>query len=195
MNFLAHFHLATQARGADKGELLAGALMGDFVKGPLNGQLPPGIEYGVRLHRQIDHICDSHLQQRHVHRHFPPEWRRYLGIMLDLYFDKLLSQQWSLYHDTSLADFARSTLEELRAYQHLFDPRAAQFFARLDTHRLLEHYQDDDILESILLRIGQRFGDASPLAHCLPELKAHNGLLADEFHTLYDILLAHARKS
>jgi acyl carrier protein phosphodiesterase len=38
----------------DASELLVGNLMGDFVKGRLNGRFPPGIERGILLHREID---------------------------------------------------------------------------------------------------------------------------------------------
>ena len=55
MNFLAHFHLAWPDEG-----LIAGGLEGDYYKGPLRGDLPSGLEQGVRLHRAIDAYTDSH---------------------------------------------------------------------------------------------------------------------------------------
>lgn len=49
MNYLAHLYLAP-----DDDESLLGNLMGDFVKGPLDGRFSPGIAAGIRLHRHID---------------------------------------------------------------------------------------------------------------------------------------------
>ena len=49
MKYLAHFHLA----GIDEG-LISGALLGDFVKGPLRGDFDAAVERGISLHRNID---------------------------------------------------------------------------------------------------------------------------------------------
>mgnify|MGYP003629303282 FL=1 len=68
MNYLAHFHLAQQLasrcgldeRDAMQQGLLIGGLLGDFVKGPLRGNYPATWEVGIRLHRRIDALTDSH---------------------------------------------------------------------------------------------------------------------------------------
>ncbi|KKM01805.1 hypothetical protein LCGC14_1790730, partial [marine sediment metagenome] len=49
MNYLAHIYLS-----GDHPEVMVGGLLGDFVKGPLRGQLPRAIEEGIALHRKID---------------------------------------------------------------------------------------------------------------------------------------------
>ena len=49
MNSLAHFHLA----GQDP-ELLAGSLLGEFLRGAVPEDWSPGVRLGVRLHRQVD---------------------------------------------------------------------------------------------------------------------------------------------
>ena len=55
MNFLAHAFLAR-----DDIDLMIGSLMGDFVKGPLDGQYAPSITRGLILHRRVDTYTDSH---------------------------------------------------------------------------------------------------------------------------------------
>ena len=55
MNYLAHFHLAARLaseRGEEGDGLLIGALLGDYVKGPLRGDYPDDWEEGIRLHRR-----------------------------------------------------------------------------------------------------------------------------------------------
>ena len=49
MNYLAHFHLA-----GEQPAMIKGALLGDFVKGPLRGQFDAATERGIELHRNID---------------------------------------------------------------------------------------------------------------------------------------------
>ena len=85
MNHLAHFALAGEEEA-----LVIGALLGDYVKGPLAGRLPAGIEAGVRLHRRIDGFTDSHPVPAALRSLFGPGERRLSGVLLDLYFDHLL---------------------------------------------------------------------------------------------------------
>ena len=49
MNLLAHAVLA----GSDPG-LVVGGVLGDWIKGPLDGGLSDDLSAGVRLHRRID---------------------------------------------------------------------------------------------------------------------------------------------
>jgi acyl carrier protein phosphodiesterase len=51
VNHLAHFHLAGECE-----HLVVGALLGDYVKGPLTGALPQALERGVRLHRRAESL-------------------------------------------------------------------------------------------------------------------------------------------
>ncbi len=55
MNFLMHAWLAGDA-SADR----VGGLIGDFVKGPLPGNLAPDLAAGVALHRRIDSFAETH---------------------------------------------------------------------------------------------------------------------------------------
>ena len=51
MNFLAHLHLS-----GDDPDILTGNMMGDFVKGRLEGRFPPLVTLGLELHRRIDSL-------------------------------------------------------------------------------------------------------------------------------------------
>lgn len=79
MNYLAHLHL-----GGPAPHQLLGSLYGDFVKGPLDGRWPQGIEAGIRLHRRIDLFTDTHPLVRDARALFPAARRRVSGILLDL---------------------------------------------------------------------------------------------------------------
>ena len=93
MNYLAHLLLS----GPDR-DMQVGGLLGDFVKGPLKGELPTRVEQGIRLHRHIDTLTDGHPAFMAATRRLPGEWRRYRGILLDIYFDHLLACRWGHYH-------------------------------------------------------------------------------------------------
>ena len=101
MNYLAHFHLA----GGDP-ELIVGALLGDYVKGPLNQQdYSSNVIAGIKLHRQIDQFSNHHSVQTTVNNILPVNSRRYNGIVYDVLCDYFLSNHWLQYDQRSLNAF------------------------------------------------------------------------------------------
>ena len=134
MNFLAHFHLA----GPDGG-LVAGGLEGDYFKGPLRGELPFDLERGIKLHRAIDAYTDGHRLVQQLRREFPPNLRRYAGILIDLSFDHYLSLHWSRFSDTPLADFNTCTYRTLAEHEASLSHGARMMLARLQEYGKTQH--------------------------------------------------------
>ena len=114
MNHLAHFHLAWPER-----DLLAGALEGDYRKGPLGSDIPAPLARGVRLHRLIDAYTDQHPDLAELRRAFPQRLRRYAGILLDLSFDHYLSLHWHAFADLELPEFNDRVLAVLEEEERL----------------------------------------------------------------------------
>ena len=79
MNYLAHFHLA-----GEQPAMIRGALLGDFVKGPLRGQFDAITERGIELHRKIDAFSGRADDIRIASQALAPELRRYAGIITDV---------------------------------------------------------------------------------------------------------------
>lgn len=101
MNFLAHFWLTDRARLP-----LAGALLGDVLRGALPPQMPPALAASVALHRRVDATTDRHPRVVAARTTFAPGARRYAGIVLDLVFDHVLARDWTAYSTQPLDVFA-----------------------------------------------------------------------------------------
>lgn len=183
MNYLAHFHLA-QAEPA----LIAGALLGDYVKGPLRGTLPTDVERGIKLHRKIDAFTDNYALTQRLHTLFPAEYRRCSGIMLDVYFDHLLACNWHSYEQTSLADFSGRVQANLAGYEQLFPPAAKRFQQRLAQHDLLSRYAQAATVDKTLQHISTKLRAPNPLANAMQYLAARHADLESEFADFYPAL-------
>lgn len=121
MNFLAHSLIAERAARAApelRRALIAGGLLGDFVKGPMPGALPADLALGVRLHRRVDAYSGEHPRLRQSWRRLPPALRRLAPVLSDLLADHYLARHWHRYHPEPLPDFAR------RAYAAMDSARA-----------------------------------------------------------------------
>jgi acyl carrier protein phosphodiesterase len=151
MNFLAHLWLTEQAHLP-----LAGAVLGDAIRGRLDGRCAPALERSIRLHRRIDALTDAHPCVAAARARFAPGARRYAGIVLDLLYDHCLALDWPHYSAEPLADFARRAAREVAAERGAFSaaglapPRAAAF------ERLLCSYQEESALERALARVAAR---------------------------------------
>ena len=108
MNYLAHIHLA-HLSGTSK----LGNFLGDFVKGTNLQALPIPIQQGIFLHRKIDSFTDSHPDIKALKASMPYELRRMAGIIIDIYFDHLLSDQWHQYTRDSQQSILNEFYEEL----------------------------------------------------------------------------------
>lgn len=186
MNYLAHFHLAACARQTpDPQGLLVGALLGDFVKGPLRGDWPADWERGIALHRRIDALTDSHPEVRSLLQVLPPDYRRYGGIMLDVCFDYCLARHWRNFHGAALPDFAQQVYGVLGMHESAMPLPAAKQARRLAQYDVLLAMGQWHTVENMLALIGQRLKRSNPLADCAPMLQERLPDIEAHFLRLY----------
>lgn len=166
MNYLAHFALA-----ADRSDWITGALLGDFVKGPVacHDYRAP-IAQGIVLHRRIDGFSSSHRAYQAGCSVLAPRWRRYGGIVLDVVFDHFLARRWSHYHAVDLDAFADRVYRILATEHPALPPPAQRFARRLIDHDLLRRYASGQLIEGVLESIGRRLRRPVALHEALLEL-------------------------
>lgn len=152
MNFLAHLHLASLANSSFLGNLMA-----DFVRGTPEEQYSAPVAAGIRLHRRIDTLTDSHLLVREARQLFRPEYRRYAPITLDVVWDHFLSLHWSQFEPkTSLTDFTqhvRTVIEPQLAFTPVKFQELNEF---MWPQRWLIRYQEIPYIGQVLAGMAKR---------------------------------------
>ncbi|MFK7955376.1 MAG: ACP phosphodiesterase [Lysobacterales bacterium] len=180
MNYLAHAVLS----GNDPQWQLGGYL-GDHVRGRRWETYPQSIARGILLHRKIDVFTDGHPVFARARERLDPSYRRYSGILLDIFFDHFLARSFADLTGRNLGLFAGVTYTNLRAHWHLL-PRSLQRFSRYQQqHNLLVNYADDECIHMVLQAVSGRVRRENPLASGLTELKAHRSELNNDFHELF----------
>lgn len=182
MNFLAHCllaHVPLEERVAcgsadeDADGFLAGAVLGDFVKGPVPGTLPPALAAGIRLHRRIDVHSNRLAAMKTSVRRFPPALRRPAPVLLDLVADHCLALGWACYAG---ADAATANLRGFTRRVHTALDRC-RAWVPVRGERFVRHLVDTDLLA--------RYGDARVIHHAMTHVlerlgfQARIGLLAE----------------
>ena len=168
MNYLAHLYLTDQN---DDGWL--GALLGDFVKGPLDDRYGEAIRRAIVLHRNIDTFTDAHPAVLRSKARVSTERRRYAGIMVDMFYDHLLAKHWRTFDDRHLPEFT-ARIYALLMQRHSTLPerlqRAAPSMARTDW---LGSYAQVDSIRTALDNMGRRLTRENRLLDSADELESH----------------------
>lgn len=183
MNILAHALLA--APDADR---MFGSLIGDFVRGAIDPTLPPGVRAGIALHRSIDTYTDAHADVAAARALFAPPFRRYAGILLDVWFDHLLARQWTRYGEGTLDEFSGNVRALLALNSARVPERMRAFVVYLGAHDLPAAYRDTAMVGNALRGISRRLTRANPLEDALPVLVALHAPLQRCFDAFFPAL-------
>jgi acyl carrier protein phosphodiesterase len=185
VNFLAHLFLS-----GDNPEILVGNLMGDFVKGKLDGQFPPGIERGILLHRKIDSFSGQNLHYLHSKHRLERSFGLYRGMLIDLFYDHFLAAHWEDYTDVPLSLFISEAWRVLCEHKE-FLPDKLQRIMPLMFREWLPSYSDLGGIAAVLHRISCfRVKRANPLGEGAKALSRHYGGLHEDFKKFFPELLA-----
>ena len=190
MNHLAHVLLA-----GDDTSLQLGGMLGDFVHGAAAAlPLPARVITGIRLHRAIDVHTDAHPEVLAAKACLPPPYRRYAGILLDMWFDHCLARDFSRWHAQPLPAWSAQLRALPQRHDALLPPALRRFRDYMDAHQLPAGYADRAVLGQALAGIGQRLNRANPLASALPVLLAHEAELQCHFEAFFPQLQVFARE-
>ncbi|MGJ8679197.1 ACP phosphodiesterase [Paraglaciecola sp.] len=187
MNYIAHIHIAEHTQTS-----MLGNFLGDFVKGSDLTYLPEKIERGIRLHRSIDQYTDSHSQVCHLKQLFPNNIRRMAGVVIDIYFDYLLMQNWQKYSKQSYQQIFSAFYAELKTFSMSENRHFQQQSAHLLTYQWLHEYRHEETCFRAFSAIEQRLkGKIEFAAKAEDFLKQNREIFNHCFQQFYPELLAH----
>lgn len=188
MNYLAHLLLAEPTP-----ESLIGNFLGDFVKGSVGNLYTEEIRRGIELHRKVDIYTDAHPIFRASKTLVSPERRKFAGILIDVFYDHFLANNWDRFSDTSLGDFSA------RFYRFMADnrdilPESVQLkIPLIIKYDLLQSYRNISGIEQALLRISARIKRRNNLAEGLTDLVSNYQELESDFLAFFPHLINYAQ--
>lgn len=185
MNYLAHLLLG------DRGpQWLVGSLMADFVKGRLPDSMDPALRGGIVLHRRIDAGTDAHPEVAACRSLFPPERRRYAGILTDIVFDHYLARAWSRYSGESLDGFAARVTAVLETHREQCPEGMQRLIGGMRGGQRLVEYGDFTAIEAAMVRISRRTDGRVDAAGAIEDLRRHYDELEQRFYALFPDVVA-----
>jgi len=188
MNWLAHLYLSEP-----NAQFRVGNLLPDLASAAQLVSLPETYQKGIRSHRQIDRFTDSHPRVRSCVRRFPPPYRRFGGVLTDIYFDHLLARDWSDYSTVPLPDFIGEVYRDIETCSSVIPAEANRRLERMRQENWLGSYRSIVGVTDILGRIGLRLRRPLDLTDSLPIFQEYQTDFLSDFQSFFPELLAHLR--
>lgn len=135
MNYLGHIYLS-----GDDEKLMIGNFIGDYVKGRNYLQFPNDIQQGILLHRQIDSFTDTNIHWQSIRELIRPVYKRYSGVIADLFVDHFLAVHWHLFSPHTLSQHSKWAYAEMLKNFDILPQQVQQFIPYLIQHRRLQSY-------------------------------------------------------
>lgn len=167
MNYLAHFYFSHESAPA-----ILGSILGDFVKGPIDSAaFCEKTRRSIRLHRAIDSFTDQHEIVIGSKNRLAKPYRRYAGILVDIYYDHFLAKHWDRYSDLSLEKFASDMYRVLNASQSGLPSRLQRMTPYMIEEDWLSSYREMDNIARALRGVSKRLRHDNPVSSGIVELE------------------------
>jgi acyl carrier protein phosphodiesterase len=148
LNWLAHVFLSEPDV-----EFRLGNLLADIVRGEELRRMSVGFQRGAQKHKQIDAFTDSHPLVKRSRARIGPEFRRFSGVLVDVFYDHLLATHWNAYSPIVLDAFTAKFYADIEASSIELPSSARVTLDRIIRHDLLGAYRRIEGVERSLRRV------------------------------------------
>lgn len=188
MNWLAHLYLSEP-----NAQFRVGNLLPDLASAAKLAGLPEAFQKGIRCHRQIDRFTDLHPRFRSCVSRFPKPFRRYGGILTDVYFDHFVARDWSKFSTVPLPHFIIEVHRDIETCLPEIPSDIAPHLRRMSHENWLGSYHTLSGIEEILDRISRRLRRPFNLAGSVPVFVEQEAAFCEDFHAFFPELISHVQ--
>lgn len=188
MNFLAHCFLSCESE-----ELLVGNFLTDYIGNmPITGYTQ-GVQDGILMHRKIDTYTDSHPEVLKGTRRLYPYHHKYAPVVIDIFYDYLLAQNWEKYSDMPLEAFTQATYRSLEKYQDIMPERLQQRLPLMIKDDWLYRYGTEGGIKYTFSRVQKRISKPTHLDGAWESLQRDYDQLNEEFNLFFPDIIQYVQ--
>jgi acyl carrier protein phosphodiesterase len=181
MNFLAHLYLSKHEE-----ELMIGNFIADAVKGKNFEAYSPGVIQGIKMHREIDAFTDTHHITKISAARLMPRYKKYAGVIVDVFYDHFLAANWSLYHHEGLPVFAENVYQLMLQNKLSLPPKSQHLLPYMIQHNWLLNYSKIEGIQRTLTGMASRTSFVSNMQFATEELALYYQDFDEEFKLFFE---------
>jgi acyl carrier protein phosphodiesterase len=164
---------------------MVGNFLADFISNKEVAQLPPDIQKGVKMHRQIDSFTDQHPMVKQGARRLHATHGKYAPVILDVFHDFLLAQNWDRYAEQPLPEFSRGVYEVLLRHLPIMPSLLHDRLPRMVADDWLVRYGTEDGLRFTFSRVKLRSSAPHFFENAVESLTKHYNEFNVEFNSFF----------
>ncbi len=193
MNYLAHFYLSHNNENLILGNLIADSMNGR-LDSPQYAAFIDEIILGIKLHREIDWYTDNHpVVRQSIHR-LQPKYRKYSGVIIDMYYDHLLARNWNKYSDIPLELYSARVYQIFEKHKNAIPLKMSRLVNSMISRDWLSNYRFEENLTWAFAGLSKRAKFESKMENALEDLMENYLEYLNEFSEFFPQIIAHCKQ-
>lgn len=190
LNYLAHIYLS----GTNE-EILVGNFIGDYVKGFELARYSEKVRKGIMLHRHIDSFTDTNLIVRRSKLRIIEKYRKYSGIIIDIFYDHFLIKSWPVYCNQPIDGFVLNVHDVLCRHMDALPEGVRLFLPSFIKNNWIQKYSTIEGIEDILHRMSNFTTLPEETEFAVRVLREDYDKFQSEFLAFFPSLISYVSKS
>ena len=186
MNLLAHIYLSGQ-----NDEVRIGNFIGDYVKGHRYRRYSPEIKKGILLHRSIDTFTDHHPLPPAVKKLLRPYYHKHAGIVVDVFYDHFLANNWYFYSHRDLAEYISCFYRTLENNLYRLPSSVQRFVPVMIRKNRILSYRWMSGIEAALQVMARHTSLPEKTPYAMEVLNHHYELINRNFQAFFPQIIEH----
>ncbi|MFY9311268.1 MAG: ACP phosphodiesterase [Bacteroidia bacterium] len=186
MNFLSHLYLSGDSEG-----IIIGNFIADSVKGSNFSHFPEDVQKGIILHRKIDTFTDTHSVVELSKERLRGNYKKYAGVIVDIYYDHFLAKNWKNYSTIGLEQYTQWIYNLVRLHYPLLPEKSAQFAHYMIQYNILFQYSRIEGVQQVFNGMARRAAFQSNMEYAVKDLQENYLLFEEEFKLFFPELEAY----
>ncbi len=175
-------------------ELTIGNYIADFIRNRDLVLYNASIIEGVMLHRHIDTYTDNHPDVLSSTRILRERHGKYAPVVIDVFYDYILSKNWDKFSDVDLRTFADDIYETLNEFSEDFPIHLQDITYRMIADDFLLQYGKPEGMRKTFRRIGKRAKFKSNFATAFEDLEENFDEINSGFLNFFPELISSVEK-
>lgn len=185
LNYLAHLYLSQHSN-----ELLIGNFIADAVKGDAYKNYSEGISMGILMHRHIDTYTDNNTITEKSKAKLREKFRKFSGIIVDVYYDHFLAKKWGVYSNIALQNFANTVYDLVKKNRNILPEESKRFSEYMTQNNILFNYSKIEGIDKVFRGMASRSKFPSKMEEAAKFLEENYSDFENDFDDFFPQLIA-----
>lgn len=165
-----------------------GNFMADSIHGKKYLKYPKPYQKGILLHRAIDTFTDAHPTVRQSTKRLHPYYSHYSGVIVDIFYDHFLANNWQLYCKEPLESYTSAFYYLLKEHYEILPMNIKKMMPYMIADNWLLNYANFEGIGRVLSGMDRRTQNRSGMNAALIQLNEFYNEFKQEFTSFFEEL-------